>query len=138
MLILILSINEISATAYRQTRLQYCNDSDRPIGWQGHISMLEVKHGGRLTMKATLVLLASLFLLSAHSVPLKLVSPLDDIENHDEFNVADVEGIGFEGVEEAYRKRGLALPESLGGKACPKNENIVDELAKNEMAARLL
>lgn len=37
----------------------------------------------------------------------------DEIEHHDEFNVADVDGIGFDRLEMEMRKRNLPLPPSM-------------------------
>jgi hypothetical protein len=62
----------------------------------------------------SIILSFSLIASLASGLKPKEHSPLDDIENHDEFNVADMDGLGgFEMVEAAYRKRGLKLPGSL-------------------------
>lgn len=37
----------------------------------------------------------------------------DDIEHHDEFNVADVDGIGFDRLEMEMRKRNIPIPPSM-------------------------
>ena len=38
---------------------------------------------------------------------------LEDIENHDEFNLADVDGIGFDLLESEIRRRNLPIPPSM-------------------------
>lgn len=37
----------------------------------------------------------------------------ENIENHDEFNIADVDGIGFDRLEMEMRKRKIPLPPSM-------------------------
>lgn len=86
-----------------------------------------------------IILLSTLlFALALAIKPKPQHSPLDDIENHDEFNVADVDGLGgFEEVERAYRKRGLKLPESMGGDKVQRREAMIEDLAANDLAARM-
>lgn len=70
---------------------------------------------------------------------------LDAVEHHDEFNMADVEGIGYELVELAYKQKGLPLPESLGGPSqaekdkarMKKFEKDIDDAAAAELARRM-
>jgi hypothetical protein len=40
-------------------------------------------------------------------------NPLDDIENHDQFNLADVDGIGFDRLELEMKKRKIAVPKFM-------------------------
>ena len=80
-----------------------------------------------------IIAILSVILSLTHAI--NLHSPLDDIENHDEFNVADVDGLGgFDEVEKAYRKRGLPVPESIGGWS---RDSMIDDLAAKELAARV-
>lgn len=37
----------------------------------------------------------------------------EDIEAHDEFNLADVDGVGFERLEREMRRRKIPVPKSM-------------------------
>jgi hypothetical protein len=40
-------------------------------------------------------------------------NPLDDIENHDQFNLADVDGVGFDRLELEMKKRKIPVPKFM-------------------------
>lgn len=50
----------------------------------------------------------------------------DDIADHDEFNIAEVDGVGFDRLELEMRKRNMPLPPSMrqsDGKEDVKNKH---------------
>jgi hypothetical protein len=58
-----------------------------------------------------IILLMALLLLCMAREPYDYL--FEDIEHHDEFNLADVDGVGFDRLEQEMRKRKIPLPKSM-------------------------